>query len=155
MLAPDLMNLLGRGNQHWAGNINVFIGNKSVERHVARALRIYAGCANLAIFMVGGIGQPDAYAFEVVGSTPKWKSGLFDMTQGMSLIPAPTAEPIQKSHWVNARSGHMMVLLRTSPPAGCKRGNVEVHVTQRSSGKTAVVEFDLDPAAQGPGCYQA
>jgi hypothetical protein len=49
----------------------------------------------------------------------------------------------------------MIIMLMTEPPAGCKQGRVEVRVTQRSSGKKAVVEFDLDPAAQGPGCYAA
>ena len=33
------------------------------------------------------------------------------------------------------------------------RADVEVHVTQRSTRKTAVVEFSFDPRAVGPGCY--
>src|SRR5262249_52981078 len=31
-LAPDLWDLLGRGQPYWAGNINVFIGSHPVER---------------------------------------------------------------------------------------------------------------------------
>jgi hypothetical protein len=155
LLAPDLMELLGRGKHHWAGNINVFIGNKAVERHLAKALRIHAGRPNLAVFMVGGSGKSDAYAFEIVGATPEWSAGLYDMTQGTSLLPAQSAEMIPKTQWVKASFGQMIVMLKTSPPADCKQGAVEVRVTQRSSGKTAVVEFDLDPAAQGPGCYCA
>ncbi len=34
-LAPDLWDLLGRGQPHWAGNINVFVGTRPVERHLA------------------------------------------------------------------------------------------------------------------------
>ena len=155
LLAPDLMDLLGRGAQHWAGNINVFIGHKAVERHVAKALRIYAGRANLAVFMVGGRGNPDAYAFELAGARPEWNSALHDMTRRMSLVPSQSGDLILETQWVTAASGHMAVLLKTSPPADCGQGTVEVRVTQRSSGKTAVVEFDLDPEAQGPGCYCA
>jgi hypothetical protein len=46
-----------------------------------------------------------------------------------------------------------MVMLATHPPVNCQAGNLEVHVTRKSSGKTAIVEFDLDPSAQGTGCY--
>ncbi len=45
------------------------------------------------------------------------------------------------------------MLLAMCPPEGCRQGNVEVHVTQRSTGKTAIVEFSFDAAAAGPGCY--
>jgi len=32
-LAPDLQDLVGRGQPHWAGNLNVFVGREPVERH--------------------------------------------------------------------------------------------------------------------------
>ena len=44
-------------------------------------------------------------------------------------------------------------MLATHPPVDCPAGNLEVHVTRRSFGKTAIVEFNLDPDAQGVGCY--
>ena len=59
---------------------------------------------------------------------------------------------IQETQWVEAAGG-LMVMLATHPPSGCRAGNVEVHVTQQSCGTTAVVEFNLDPTAQGTGCY--
>jgi hypothetical protein len=47
------------------------------------------------------------------------------------------------------------MVLAMRPPVVCEEGNLAVHVTQRSSGKKAAVEFNLDPTAQGPGCYAA
>ena len=62
-------------------------------------------------------------------------------------------EPWEKARW-HALPGLSWVLLVLRPPRDCARGEVLVHVTQGSSEKTAVVEFDLDPAAAGPGCYK-
>jgi hypothetical protein len=151
-LAPDLWGLLGRGQPHWAGNINVFVGNRPVERHLARALRIYPGRANLAMFVVGSPGRHDAYAFDLVGLSPDWKAALHDVSNLRTLRVDRSDTPIQEAQWVEAH-GSLMVMLLTHPPAGCRTGNVEVHVTRRSGGKTAVVEFNLDPTAQGTGCY--
>jgi len=60
--------------------------------------------------------------------------------------------PVRQSEWVMTR-GRRLMILAMLPPEGCRQGNLEVHVTQRSSGKTAIVEFSLDPTAAGPGCY--
>ena len=49
----------------------------------------------------------------------------------------------------------MVVVLAVCPPVVCEEGNVQVQVTRRSCQKTAVVEFNLDPTAQGAGCYVA
>ena len=151
-LAPDLWELAGRGQPYWAGNINVFIGAHPVERHRASALRVYPSYTNLAMFLVGGPGRPDAYAFDLLGSNPDWKAALYDVTNNRTLLADPSAAPIQEMQWVEANGG-LMVMLVTHPPAGCRVGNVEVHVTRRSCQKTAVVEFNLDPSAQGSGCY--
>jgi len=153
-LAPDMWELLGRGQPHWAGNINVFVGTRRVERHLAKALRVYPDCTNLAMFVVGGPGRPDAYAFDLVGLSPDWKAALYDVTNNTTLLVDPSDAPIQETQWVESARG-LMVMLATYPPAGCQEGNLEVHVTRRSSGKTAIVEFNLDPTAQGPGCYFA
>jgi hypothetical protein len=151
-LAPDLWDLLGRGQPHWAGNINVFIGHQAVERHLAGALRIYPGRSNLAMFVVGDPGRPDAYAFELVGLAPDWQVGLHDVTNSRDLRIGPADVPIEEMEWVESEGG-LLVILATRPPAKCERGNLEVHVTRRSCGKTALVEFDLDPNAAGTGCY--
>jgi hypothetical protein len=151
-LAPDLWDMVGRGQPHWAGNINVFIGRAPVERHMAQALRIYPGRTNMAMFLVGDRGRKDAYAFEMVGLKPEWKAMLYDATSNKNLVTNPADIPIEEMEWVETNSG-LMVMLATQPPADCKTGNLEVHVTRRSCGKTAVVEFSMDSTAKGPGCY--
>src|SRR5438132_12963314 len=92
-LAPDLSDLLGRSQPYWAGNINVFVGIHPVERHLARALRVYPGRTNLAMFLVGGPGRRDAYAFELVGLTPDWKAGLYDIRNNRNLLVNPSDVP--------------------------------------------------------------
>ncbi|MCX6928388.1 MAG: hypothetical protein NT154_35040 [Verrucomicrobia bacterium] len=151
-LAPDVFELLGRGQPHWAGNINIFVGSRPVERHLARALRIYPGRANLAVFLVGGVGRSDAYAFELTGLAPDWEAGLYDVSNGQSLVVNPVDEPIEETQWVEANAG-LMMMLGIHPPTDCEAGNLEVHVTRRSTATTAVVEFNLDPTAHGAGCY--
>ncbi|PWU18614.1 MAG: hypothetical protein C5B50_08650 [Verrucomicrobia bacterium] len=151
-LAPDLWDLMHRGQPHWAGNLNVFIGQRAVERHLAKALRIYPGRTNLAMFMVGGGARPDAYSFEILGLGWDWKAALYDMTRNGTLLVSPSDSPIREAKWVETNGG-MMVILAAQPPAGCCEGKLEVHVRRRSRDDEAVVEFDLDPAAQGAGCY--
>lgn len=150
-LPPDPLDLVGRRNPHWAGNLNVFIGRKSVERHLARALRIYPGRTNLAMFFVGS--GPDAYAFDLRGDGAAWEAALYDRTFGPSLlVNHRTDARIRPSEWVQTH-GRQLMILAVCPPDDCQRGTLEVHVTQQSTGKTAVVEFSLDPEAAGPGCY--
>jgi len=155
-LSPDLWEYLKREQPHWAGNINVFVGDRAVERHCARALRIYPGRRNLAMFDVGGRGKPDAYSFELVGLAADWEAALHNVTGARALVVGPSDEPISEGKWVEASGiGMMLVMLAVRPPANCEQRKLEVHVTRRSCGKTAVVELDLDPTARGPGCYVA
>jgi hypothetical protein len=151
-LAPDLWDLVGRSQPYWAGNLNVFIGVHAVERHLAKALRVYPGRTNLAMFMVGDPGRRDAYAFELVGLASDWEACLHDVRNHRGLLVNPSDAPIAETKWVEADGG-LIVVLATRPPADCPSGTLEVHVTRRSCGKTAIVEFDLDPTAQGTGCY--
>ncbi|HTR40564.1 MAG TPA: hypothetical protein VMH87_02965 [Pseudomonadales bacterium] len=153
MLPPDLWEFFGREQPHWAGNINVFVGDCAVERHVAKALRIYSGRTNLAMFVVGGRGKRDAYAFKLVGLAPDWKAALHNVTGAKTLVVRSMDKPIQEKQWVPADTGMMLMMLAVQPPKICKNGRVQVQVTRQSCQKTAVVEFNLDPMAQGPGCY--
>lgn len=154
-LAPDLWEFFGREQPHWAGNINVFMGNREVERHCAKELRIYAGRTNLTIFDVGDPRKPDAYAFELKGLTSDWKAALYDMTGRHNFVFDPSDTPVQEKKWLEVPTGFALMTLAIRPPLVCEDGNVQVHVTRRSSQKTAVVEFNLNPTAQGPGCYVA
>jgi hypothetical protein len=150
-LPDDPMDLLMRPNVHWAGNINVLIGRQAVERHLAQALRVYAGHTNLAVFFVGD--RSDEYQFDLTGSGAAWNAKLFDCTGLPSLLSATTcAKPIQPSKWTWLDSRHL-ILLALSPSANCAAGTVNIHVRQRSTNRDAVVEFSLDPTAAGPGCY--
>ena len=83
----DLFDLFGQGNTHFAGNLNVFVGHKPVERHLAQALRIYPGRTNVAMFVVGS--KPDAYAFHLSGHAKGWDAVLSDLTP--SSIPSHSA----------------------------------------------------------------
>lgn len=153
-LTPDIFELLGRDNPHWAGNLNVFIAQRAVERHLARALRIHPGRTNLAFFIVGS-GR-DAYCFELRGAGAGWESALYDSTampRGTTLLAsANPAAAVEEGKWIEVERQSFM-LLAIRPPRACEAGKVDVHVTQRSTGRTAVVEFDLDPSAAGPGCF--
>jgi hypothetical protein len=150
VLPADLMGLLGRGGAHWAGNLNIFIGGRAVERHMAQALRVYPGRVNLAMFVVGS-GR-DAYAFELRGPAAEWDAALFALDNGAPLTDLRAASAVPQRQWVKVARQRMM-MLALQPPRGCPAGAVEVHVEQRSTGQQAVVEFSLDPAAAGPGCY--
>jgi hypothetical protein len=152
-LPPDLWDLVGRRQPHWAGNINVFVGARAVERHLATALRVYPGRPNLAMFVVGDPGRRDAYAFDFVGLEPDWRASLHNATGARTLSVGASERPVQETRWVEALEGRMVILMKIHPPAGCQDGKVEVHVTRRSCEKTAVVEFNLDPTSKGPGCY--
>ncbi len=151
-LAPDLWDLLGRGQPHWAGNVNVFVGIQPVERHLARALRVYPGRTNLAMFIVGSPGRHDAFTFELLGLAADWQAALYDITNHGNLLVGPSDAPIEETQWVES-NGSLLVMLATRPPADCTTGNLEVHVTRRAGRKAAIVEFNLDPTAQGTGCY--
>jgi hypothetical protein len=149
-LAHDLFDLLGRSQPHWAGNFNVFVGTKAVERHLAQALRVYPGRVNLAMFVVGSVG--DAYAFRLHDTGADWEPELHNMTGRKSLLSLDAEPALDSECWVEL-PGQALLILALRPPAGCGQGTVEVEVTQRSTGQTAVVEFSLDPQAAGPGCY--
>jgi hypothetical protein len=153
-LPPDLFELTGRTNPHWAGNLNVFVAGRSVERHLAQALRVYPGRLNLAMFVVGS-GTTDGYAFYLAGEGAAWDATLHRLDQGVPPLDRSAraaALPIAGREWIELR-GQAMFLLAVRPPEFAGAGDLQVHVDQRSSGHTAMVEFSLDPNAAGPGCY--
>ncbi|HWB11802.1 MAG TPA: hypothetical protein VG826_21405 [Pirellulales bacterium] len=153
-LPADPFELLGHRNPHWAGNLNVFVGDRAVERHLGRALRIYPGRVNLAFFIVGS--SRDAYAFELTGKGAHWDAALFNPLGHRrlgTLVPnLSRCDPLSNREWIDIEQ-RAPLLLAIRPPNNCDTGDIAVHVTQRSSGRTAVVEFSLDPHAAGPGCF--
>ena len=151
-LASDLWDLLENPQPYWAGNLNVFVGGRAVERHLAQALRIYPGRINYAMFVVGSPGKREEFAFELVGLEPDWEAALYELTPGQTLLPGPSDTPLTAREWVTSNGG-LVVILNTRPPIICDVGKLAVQVTRKGSGERAVVEFDLDPAAKGSGCY--
>jgi hypothetical protein len=151
-LPADLMQILLQETPHWIGNINILVGKTDVERHRARALRVYPGRMNLAWFFVGSGGR-DAYAFRLDGLGRQWDTRLFDMTARESLVlNVRESEEIAPNQWIPCE-GSWVLLLALKVPLNCTAGTVEVEVTQQSTGRKAVVEFSLDPQAAGRGCY--
>ena len=150
-LPPDPMQLLDREQFHWAGNINVLIGDLAVERHRALALRVYPSTLNAAWFFVGD--GTDGYRFHFEGDCQGWDPQLFNASNNESVLVYPeTDKPLRESAWQMLHDRNLMVLTMV-PPEECTRGCLEVHVKQRSTGQIAVVEFDLDSEAEGAGCY--
>jgi hypothetical protein len=154
VLPADPFEFLGHANPHWAGNLNVFVGERPVERHLARALRIYPGRVNLAFFVVGS-GR-DAYAFELAGEGAHWDAALYNPMGHRSLrtlVPdLDRFDSLSEREWIDIEQ-RTFLLLAIRPPHDCDAAGLAVHVTQRSTGRTAVVEFSLDPHAAGPGCF--
>ena len=102
------------------------------------------------MFMVGG---QDSYRFDLLGLDSKWETALFDLMSAPSLSRGLShGSVIDLGTWVPMH-GTSIVFMALRPPANCREANVEVHVTQRSTQQTAVVEFSFDPRAAGPGCY--
>src|SRR5262249_20150280 len=141
-LPADLMEMLLQETPHWVGNINVLVGNQAVERHLAKALRVYPGRVNMAWFFVGSGGR-DCYAFRSGGRGGDWRARLFDMTARQSLVLDVGTNPgIIPGQWIPT-DGTRFLLLALKVPDTCQAGTVEVHVCQQSTGRTAVVEFSL------------
>ncbi len=148
VVAADTFSLVGRAGYHWAGNIDILMRGKTTERHMARALRVYPGKTNAAMFSVGD--RADGYKFELSGDVEEWQAELLDMTRSPSLKPG-RAPGVPTSEFREFSRGTFYLLLR--PPQGAGRGDVSIHVTRQSDGKEAVVEFSLDSRAAGAGCY--
>ncbi len=149
--AADVMGVFNLGSLHWAGNINLFFPRADVERHQALAIRMHPGRTNLAMFIVG-TGGDDRYQLEFSGSGMAWNPKLYDTLPFLPVVDGTKRDPLAEGRWHALATG--MLALTVEPPAKAREGVVNVHVRQESSGREAVVEFTLDAAAAGPGCYK-
>lgn len=149
--AADVMGLFGLGSLHWAGNINLFFPGADVERHRALALRVHPGRTNMAMFVVG-TGPTDRYRLEFSGTGTAWNPKLYDTLPMAPVADGAKRDPLAEGRWHALSTG--ILALTVEPPAAAREGAVNVHVRQESSGREAVVEFSLDAAAAGPGCYK-
>jgi hypothetical protein len=140
------IDLIQRDQVHWAGNLNIYVGNQSVERHVAAELGILPGQFNMAMSLVGH-GYPDAYRFKTRHTASDWDLGLYTTNGELSL----SGTPLPENQWTKAHQ--MTAFLKVLPPQDCDDGTVEVHVDQKSTGRTATVEFSMNPRASSPGYF--
>jgi hypothetical protein len=148
-LPPDPMQLLSRPGVHWAGNINVHLNGHAIERHMAQALRIYPGRTNLAIFILGD--RTDEYRFALAGNGASWDTALHYVGSHQMLTSARSTF-LHQSRWIRL-DRFSTILVTMFPPEHCEVGSLDIEVCQRSTGKTAIVEFTLDARAAGTGCY--
>ena len=81
-----------------------------------------------------------------------WESRLIACAGGVPDEAGFLDQQIVPSAWYPTL-GPFYVILQIRPPASCECGQIDVHVTCRSTGEKAIVEFSLDPSAQGTGCY--
>jgi hypothetical protein len=151
-LPEDVFDLFGLGHPHWLGNLNVFINRKPVERHLGRALRVYAGQNNLAMFLVGD-RRSDRYRFSFGNCPEGWQRALY-LPGGRSVARewCTASSKIHEGDWLPL-PGLSTVMLAIRPPAQAGSGEIAVIVEQSSTGQRAQVEFSLDPSAKGAGCY--
>lgn len=138
-ITPSILDFFACLSSNWVGNIHVLVNHCGVERHLARGLPVRAGMWNTAFFLVGN-SEYDSYAFRILGDGIAWSARLFTM-HSPAMIEEGCWIPASRARWVN---------LRFYPPVNSSRGKIDVEVTQRSTGRNAVVEFSLDAAAKSP-----
>lgn len=124
---------------YFAVNLNVFIGEAQVERHMSVPIRVVRG-RNVAQFKVGD--RADHYALEATDPGNGWQVAVLRLRTGELIMPG---EWIEQS---GTESYHVAIEV---PETGT--GKVDVHVHRSSTGESTVVEFNLDSNARGPGCY--
>jgi len=156
---------------YWVGNINVLMGGIDVERHEARAFRIYPGKINRSWFFLGGHPRC-SMSFEILGAGEGWSTKLYETNasssmslrergellrfcQGLEMETYP-GELIEPGKW--ARLGlSPTIAVEICPPEDATSSTLAIQVLQRSpcGGKVrkAVVEFDFSESAVGPGCH--
>lgn len=152
---------------HWVGNINVLIGNVDVERHMARAFRIYPGKANRSLFFLGGTNG-ETFKFDLSESGHDWSTGLYytmpfhklnhadqsrlvKFTQSFEMKTFP-GEWIEPGEW-NQLEADPIIGVEICPPEDATEGGLDIEVCRKSDNRTAVVEFDFSETALSSGCY--
>ena len=146
---------LGR-SVHWIGNINVLIGEKDVERHMAQAFRIYPGAANRCVFFLGDKAD-ESYGFELKGPGAGWVTNLsrLEGPWGCGYFAGGNECPgkqIQPGDWLGVEPGGQ-IGVEISPPGDATEGGLSIEVCRKSDKRGAVVEFDFSESAAGTGCY--
>jgi len=144
---------------HWVGNINVLIGNVDVERHVARAFRIYPGRANRGVFFLGDKAG-ESYSFGMKGSGEAWPTKLIRIGCSQNYLgfgqfagglDCP-GKQIQPGDWLRLDPVGL-IGVEICPPEDATEGGLDIEVCRKSDNRKAVVEFDFSETALGSGCH--
>ncbi len=159
--AMDPSRAAGRGNRHWAGNINVHLGGRAVERHQANGLRIYPGLENWALFNLGS-RKGEEYICTFEGEGVAWDPMVFHLENADDeYVAAREVHRGRECLGQGIGSGGSFVTPRTSawmavmvsPPAGRRWGGLGIEIYELSSERSTKVEFELDSTASGSGLY--
>jgi hypothetical protein len=143
-LPVDLLELLQLGSIFWAGNINVFLGGREVERHFARQLCLNPSQPSLADFILGA--GPDSYRFHVERKPQELEVALFDVTSQRRLgIDLSRSERVPEESWWHVPGTRVLFLTVDSTEES--EVAVEIHVDQKSTGKSAVIELGFEASA--------
>ena len=154
--AMDPSRAAGRGNRHWAGNINVHLCGKAVERHQANGLRIYPGLENWAIFNLGS-RKGGEYLITFEGCGADWEPRVYHHPNARC-EPAPAGlsrerrgEGIGSGDTLVTATGSAWMSAVVSPPGDATVGNLDIGILELSSGRETTVEFGLNANASGRG----
>ena len=154
--AMDPSRAAGQGNRHWAGNINVHLCGKAVERHQANGLRIYPGLENWAIFNLGS-RKGGEYLITFEGCGADWEPRVYHHPDAR-VEPGPgdlskerRGEGIGSGGTIVTPTGSAWMSAVVSPPGDATVGNLDIGILELSSGRETTVEFGLNANASGRG----
>ena len=159
--AMDPSRAAGRGNRHWAGNINVHLDGKAVERHQANGLLIYPGLENWALFNLGS-RKGEEYICTFEGEGVAWDPMVFHLENADDeYVAARELRRGRECIGQGVGSGGSFVAPRASawmgavvtPPSGSGSGKLDIEIYELSSERSTKVEFLLDANASGAGLY--
>jgi len=144
VLPGDLMGLLSLRGFHWAGNIDVHVGDTAVERHQA-CTRLHPGRVNMTYFTLGGGAQ--AYTLRLEGEAAGWENALYDVAHNRRYDAADGVFTLEDV------GTNRLLAYACKPPLELEHTKFGIQVERQPGGGQAVVEFDLDAVATGPGSF--
>ncbi|MFP6631184.1 MAG: hypothetical protein VCD16_00955 [Planctomycetota bacterium] len=160
--AMDPSRAAGRLNRHWAGNINVHLSGRAVERHQGRELRCYPGYSNWALFNLGS-RKGEEYRITFEGCGADWDPRVFHlpnapgedeaMEEMMRMSSEHLGEGVASGGTVVTPTGSAWMTAAVSPPRDATVGKLDIGILELSSGRETTVEFGLNANAPGLGLY--
>ncbi len=160
--AMDPSRAAGRLNRHWAGNINVHLSGRAVERHQGRDLRCYPGYSNWALFNLGS-RKGEEYRITFEGCGADWDPRVFHlpnapgemaaMAEMMRMSSEHLGEGVASGGTVVTPTGSAWMTAAVSPPRDATVGKLDIGILELSSGRETTVEFGLNANAPGCGLY--